>query len=121
MTAFFSSEAFQWVIFGVSIYLGVLWLSLVAWVARDIVSRSRSLLFQTLMILVNMALPVFGLFVYLLLRPPKTLMEKYYDELEYNILKEATLSEETVRKPKKISKKVQEKSQNSAPAKSRKE
>lgn len=85
---FLSSDYFRWIIYGILIYLGVLWFALVAWVARDIVGRSRSLFFQTMMILLNMGLPVFGLFVYLLLRPPKTLLEKYYDEVEYRMLQE---------------------------------
>ena len=69
------------------------------------IGRSRSLLFQTLMILMNMTLPVFGLFVYLLLRPPKTLMEKYYDEVEMRLLREAAEDEEHEEKPKKKKKK----------------
>ena len=85
-----SSEYFKWVVYGILTYLGILWLALIAWVARDVIGRSRSLFFQTVMILLNMVLPVFGLFVYLLLRPPKTLMERYYDEVEMRLLKEAT-------------------------------
>jgi hypothetical protein len=95
INGFVSSGYFMWIVYGVLIYLGVLWFALVAWVARDVVSRSRSLLFQTLMILMNMALPIFGLFVYLLLRPSKTLMAKYYDEVEMRLLKEAALASES--------------------------
>jgi hypothetical protein len=98
---FFQSEVFQWVVYGVLIYLGILWLALVAWVARDVVSRSRSLIFQTLMILLNMLLPIFGLFVYLLLRSPKTLTEKYYDELEHHLLLEALAEEKGTESKKK--------------------
>lgn len=87
---FISSEYFRWIVYGVIVYLGILWLALVAWVARDVVQRSRSLFFQTLMILLNMVLPVFALFVYLLLRPPKTLMERYYDEVELRLLQDAS-------------------------------
>ena len=94
INSFMSSDYFKWVVYGVLIYLGILWLALIAWVARDVIGRSRSLLFQTLMILINMTLPVFGLFVYLLLRPPKTLVEKYYDEVEMRLLKEAVEEDE---------------------------
>lgn len=93
MNSFVSSEYFKWFVYGILIYLGILWLALIAWVARDVIGRSRSLFFQTLMILLNMILPIFGLFVYLLLRPPKTLVEKYYDEVEMRLLKEAAEEE----------------------------
>jgi hypothetical protein len=105
INSFVSSAYFKWILYGVLIYLGVLWLALIAWVARDVIGRSRSLLFQTLMILLNMGLPVFGLFVYLLLRPPKTLMERYYDEVEIRLLKDASEDEEHEEKPKKKKKK----------------
>lgn len=99
---FFSSDIMRWIVYGVMIYIGILWIALVAWVARDSVSRSRSLLFQTFMILFNMLLPVFGLLVYLLLRPPQTLMERYYDEVEHALLVDAMEKAQEEEQEKKI-------------------
>lgn len=79
---------------GVLIYLAALWFAVVVWVARDIVNRSNNVLFQVSMILMNIALPVFGLILYLILRPSRTLLDKYYDELEYGFLSEHALMDE---------------------------
>ncbi len=73
---------------GVFLYVFVVWIAVVIWVARDSVSRSRSLVFQVLMILGTIALNVFGLLVYLIIRPQKTLVEKYHEELERKALAE---------------------------------
>lgn len=85
-TSFFSSPLFGWILKGGLMYLGVLWFSMVLWVTRDVINRSNSVIFQTLVILTNLALPVFGLLLYLIIRPTKTLTEKYYEELEYHFL-----------------------------------
>ncbi|MGE3278738.1 MAG: zinc ribbon domain-containing protein [Candidatus Altimarinota bacterium] len=84
----YESPIFAWILKGALIYLGVLWFAIVIWVGRDIINRTNNILFQVLVILLNIALPVFGLILYLIIRPSKTLLEKYYEELEYNFLSE---------------------------------
>ncbi len=73
---------------GVFIYVFVLWAALVIWVARDSVSRSKSLVFQVFVILLVIILNIFGLLIYLIIRPQKTLIEKYHEDLEHKALAE---------------------------------
>jgi hypothetical protein len=88
LISFSESPIIDWGIKGALIYAGVLWLSLIIWVARDSIERSNSIIFQVFNILLNIALPVFGLIIYLIMRPSKTLMERYYEELEYKLITE---------------------------------
>lgn len=101
-SAFLSSSLFGYILKGALIYLGVLWFSMVIWVTRDIINRTNSVLFQTMVILMNIALPVFGLVLYLIIRPTKTLTEKYYEELEYNFLNEHEHEESCKRCEKRV-------------------
>ena len=82
----FDSPVFDWVMKGALVYLGILWFAIVIWVGRDIINRTNNILLQVFVILLNVVLPVFGLILYLIIRPGKTLLEKYYEELEYNFL-----------------------------------
>lgn len=90
----YESPLFAWILKGALIYLGVLWFAIVIWVGRDIINRTNNILFQVIVILLNIGLPVFGLILYLIIRPSKTLLEKYYEELEYNFLSEQTSESE---------------------------
>ena len=69
-------------------YIFVLLVAIVIWVARDIVSRTKSLIFQVLAILLVIILNLPGLLIYLIIRPQKTLLEKYHEELEQKVLAE---------------------------------
>jgi|CXWL01.1.fsa_nt_gi RNA polymerase subunit RPABC4/transcription elongation factor Spt4 len=89
------SPVFDWVLKGVLVYLAALWFAIVIWVGRDIIHRTNNVLFQVLVILLNIILPVFGLILYLIIRPGKTLLEKYYEELEYNFLADQGSTEES--------------------------
>lgn len=71
------------------VYLFVLWVALVIWVARDVVSRTRSLIFQVASIVLVIALSIFGLFIYLMIRPPKTLLDSYHEDIERKALIES--------------------------------
>jgi RNA polymerase subunit RPABC4/transcription elongation factor Spt4 len=73
---------------GVFVYLFILWVAMVVWVARDVVGRSKNLIFQVFAILLTIALNIFGLLIYLIIRPQKTLVEKYHEELEHRALSE---------------------------------
>ncbi len=86
----FNSPTFGLVIKVVTIYIALLWISLIIWVARDVINRSNNIIFQTAMIILNILLPVFGLIIYLIIRPPKTLVERYYEDMEYNLLTDSS-------------------------------
>jgi RNA polymerase subunit RPABC4/transcription elongation factor Spt4 len=62
--------------------LAAFWLSLILWTAKDIRSRSDERLAQILAILAVALLTVPGLFLYLLLRPQRTMEEAYQSSLE---------------------------------------
>lgn len=67
-------------------YFAALWVSLIIWVTRDAINRSNNLIFQIFVIILNIVLPIFGLVIYLIIRPTKTLLERYYEDLEYRAL-----------------------------------
>ena len=69
-----------------SALLVALWLSLIVWAFRDMRSRSRDPFAQLLAGLVVAALPIFGLVIYLILRPPQTLADSYERALEEEAL-----------------------------------
>lgn len=71
------------------VYVGLLWLAIIIWVTRDSISRSSSLLFQTFAILLNIGIPILGVLLYLIIRPSQTLLERYYQDMEQRLLKEA--------------------------------
>ncbi|MFQ5434685.1 MAG: zinc ribbon domain-containing protein [Anaerolineae bacterium] len=63
-----------------------LWLSLIIWAFRDMRLRTRDPFAQIMAALVTAVLPVFGIFIYLILRPPETLAEAYERALEEEAL-----------------------------------
>ncbi len=95
LIAFFSSPILGLILKGLVVYLGILWFALVIYVARDIIQRTDNVLFQILVILLNIVLPVFGLLLYLIIRPGKTLLEKYYEDLEYHFLSDQSAEKES--------------------------
>ena len=84
---------------GAIAYLFVLWVALVVWVARDCVNRTRSIALQVLAILLVAVLNVFGLVLYLILRPQRTLLERYYEEMELKAFRKLE-AEGALQKPK---------------------
>ncbi|MCB8925274.1 MAG: zinc ribbon domain-containing protein [Ardenticatenaceae bacterium] len=66
--------------------LAALWLSLVIWAFRDMRARSRDPFAQILAALLVAALPVVGIVIYFILRPPETLAEAYERALEEEAL-----------------------------------
>jgi len=75
-------------------YLGLLWLSILIWVTRDVISRSTSLLFQAFSILLAITIPVLGVLIYLIIRPGKTQMQRYHEQLEAELLENENDNEE---------------------------
>ncbi len=66
--------------------LGLVYLSLLVWTARDISARSRDGLVRLAAVLLVLLLNVVGLAVYVLLRPTETLAERYERELIEEVL-----------------------------------
>lgn len=83
---FIGSDAFGTVKIAVLAYFALLWLAIIIWVTKDALQRSSSILFQAFAILLNIAVPILGVLLYLIIRPGKTRMERYYEELERNML-----------------------------------
>lgn len=64
------------------IYFLVVWVALIIWVTKDIINRTNNIFLQIFSILTVLVLTPLWLFVYILIRPSKTLLEKYYEESE---------------------------------------
>ena len=64
----------------------VLWISLIIWTWRDISLKSKSTSLRILSVLVSTLFFLPGVFIYLLLRPKKTLDEAYQFSLEEEAL-----------------------------------
>ncbi|MFA6079901.1 MAG: hypothetical protein WC753_00265 [Candidatus Gracilibacteria bacterium] len=65
---------------GLIAYIFIIWFCIVVWVAKDINNRTRSVLLQIFCILIVLFLTPLGIFIYLLIRPQKTLFEKIFEE-----------------------------------------
>ncbi|MFN2465643.1 MAG: zinc ribbon domain-containing protein [Candidatus Dormibacteria bacterium] len=65
---------------------GVMWLSLAYWALKDARSRSESAAFHIVAMVINLAFPLVGLVVYMLIRPSMTLIEERALELEAEAL-----------------------------------
>lgn len=76
---------------------GVLWLSLAYWALKDARSRSQNAAFHILAMVINLAVPLLGLIVYLLIRPSMTLIEERALELEAEALAGSPLENEEIR------------------------
>lgn len=69
----------------VIIYFFVVWISLIVWVIKDISIRTNSILFQIFCVLIILVWTPFSIFIYLFIRPRKSLYERYFEDLEDNI------------------------------------
>lgn len=85
MAPFLEIITFEIFIKFVLIYFFVIWIAILVWVVKDIANRTESIIFQILAILVILLGTPFWVFIYLLIRPGKTLFEKYYEEIEHNL------------------------------------
>lgn len=79
--AVITSQWFQNISEGFVFFIIAFWIALVIWIARDIVQRSDSLVYQIISILLGMFF-IPGWLLYLMVRPSKTLTERYNEELE---------------------------------------
>lgn len=83
-TQIYQSINFEFIIKFVIVYFFLIWISLVVWVLKDIRNRTTNVFFQIFCLIVAVV-PFFGIFIYLLFRPSRTLYEKYYEEIEENL------------------------------------
>ncbi len=84
----------------VVIYFFIVWIAIVIWVTKDIINRTNNILYQIFSIFTVLLWTPLWIVVYLLIRPSKTLFEKYYEEA--SIEEEVDLSEfeeENITKP----------------------
>lgn len=70
------------------IYVVVFWLALSYWAFRDARERSPNLVFHIFATGISLMLPIFGLFIYMIVRPPLTMAERRALELETQALSE---------------------------------
>ncbi len=70
----------------IGVYLAALWLTLIFWTVRDIRQRTRDPIAQTIAVLLVTVFFVFGLWIYMILRPRYTLVEVYERSLEEEAL-----------------------------------
>lgn len=68
-------------------YIFVVWIASVFWVMKDISNRTLSLVSQFFSLLLCFCVPILGLFIYLLIRPEKTLLEQDFEKI-FDLLKE---------------------------------
>lgn len=69
----------------VLVYFFIIWISLVIWVVKDIWNRTENIFLQLLSVLIILCLTPLWIFIYLIIRPSKTLFEKYYEEIDTNL------------------------------------
>jgi hypothetical protein len=67
-------------------YLIVMWIAALVWTYRDIASRTRDPLTQTVSVLTVLVFNLPGMFLYLILRPKDTIADRYDRQLEAEAL-----------------------------------
>ncbi len=97
---FFSADPVLRLIQGALLLFGTVAVYLVCYVTRDIILRTRSFLYQLGSILLVACLPVAGFFLYLLMRPARTIKQREIEQTTAEILKllteKALLEEDNV-------------------------
>jgi len=78
------------IFFFLLIYLGVsiagIWISLIFWTSKDITKRSRSWIARILSPVLVLVFFIFGLVIYLFLRPKKTMDDEFREKLNEEVL-----------------------------------
>ncbi|NDK08303.1 hypothetical protein EOM39_03575 [Candidatus Gracilibacteria bacterium] len=85
LKAFYEIITFDLFIKLVVIYFFIIWISIIVWVLKDITNRTNSLMLQLLSLFIVVFLTPLGVFLYLLIRPGKTNLEKMYREIDDNL------------------------------------
>lgn len=66
-------------------YFFIVWVAIIIWVIKDISNRTSNIFLQILSLLTVILFTPLWVFLYLLIRPGKTVFEKYYQEVEENL------------------------------------
>ncbi|ATU05678.1 hypothetical protein BKN14_04555 [Candidatus Gracilibacteria bacterium HOT-871] len=85
LTTLWQSITWEFVIKFIIAYGFIIWITLVIWVLKDIRNRTSNILYQMLCVLIPVIFTPLGIIIYLLIRPSKTLYERFYDEIEENL------------------------------------
>ncbi len=83
--SFYEAVTFDSFIKFAIVYFFIIWIAILLWVIKDISNRTNSIALQIVCILTILFLTPFWIFIYLLIRPSKTLFENYYNEIEDNL------------------------------------
>lgn len=82
---FWQTVTFEFFIKFAIVYFFIIWIALLVWVIKDISIRTNNVFLQIFSVLIPLFLTPLWIFIYLIIRPWKTLYEKYYDEVEQNL------------------------------------
>lgn len=92
----------DWIIKFTILYFFIIWWAFVIWVVKDITNRTTNIFVQLIsIVLVIFLTPIFGLPIYLLIRPRNTIFEKYYEEADLD--EDEVVLEEEVEEVKEYS------------------
>lgn len=82
---FYETITFETFLKFIVLYFFIIWIAVLLWVIKDISNRTNNTLLQVISILIILFLTPLGILIYLIIRPGKTLFEKYYQEIEDNL------------------------------------
>jgi type VI protein secretion system component VasK len=80
-------------VIGLIVYLLLLWAALIIWTTKDVISRTNNIILQIISIILVVVLNIFGILIYLAIRPTKTIIEKFFEDLEYEALSDSIKNE----------------------------
>lgn len=78
---FFSEDPALRIFQSILVVLGVISVYLLLFATRDIILRTQNMVYQLLCILIVALLPTVGFFLYLLIRPPRTVKERKLEKM----------------------------------------
>ena len=82
LSTIFSLLTFETFLKILVVYFFIVWIAIIIWVTKDIINRTNNILYQIFSILTVLVLTPLWVVIYLLIRPSKTLFEKYYEEAQ---------------------------------------
>lgn len=82
---FYDAITFEVFIKLLVVYFFIIWISIIIWVLKDITNRTDSLFLQLLSLFIVIFLTPLWVFLYLIIRPAKTNLEKSYREIDDNL------------------------------------
>lgn len=85
MKNFYDIVTFELFIKLIIIYFFIIWISIIVWVLKDITNRTNNIFLQLFSLFIVVFLTPFWVFLYLLIRPGKTNLEKMYNEIDDNL------------------------------------